>query len=34
MLLLKEVEFETCPICGKFGKIEEFLEEEVDANAQ
>jgi len=33
--MLKPVEFETCPNCGRFGKVEEFLEEEVkeDANA-
>ncbi|MBU2685591.1 MAG: hypothetical protein KKF27_20310 [Gammaproteobacteria bacterium] len=33
MLMLKPVESETCPICGRFGKIEEFLEEEVEEDA-
>jgi len=33
MLLLEKAEFETCPRCGKFGRIEEFLEEEVKEDA-
>jgi len=32
-LRLKLVEWETCPMCGRFGKIEEFMEEEVEVDA-